>query len=64
LEIFAVWQGGMSFHGGFGVLVAMWLFSRRYRKDWLTTMDFLAPLVPPGLAPVGWVTSSMESFDE
>src|SRR4051794_22249368 len=28
-EIFAVWQGGMSFHGGFlGVLVAMWLFSR------------------------------------
>ena len=29
LEIFAVWQGGMSFHGGFlGVLFAMWLFAR------------------------------------
>src|SRR5688500_12717310 len=26
LEIFALWQGGMSFHGGFlGVLTAMWL---------------------------------------
>ncbi|HVK56777.1 MAG TPA: prolipoprotein diacylglyceryl transferase [Burkholderiales bacterium] len=51
LEIFAIWQGGMSFHGGFlGVLVAMWLFARRYKKDWLATMDFLAPLVPPGLA--------------
>src|SRR5437879_299769 len=51
LEIFAVWQGGMSFHGGFlGVLVAMWIFGRRYKKNWLTTMDFVAPLVPTGLA--------------
>jgi len=51
LEIFAVWQGGMSFHGGFlGVLIAMWLFGRRYKKNWLTTMDFVAPLVPTGLA--------------
>ncbi|MES2353285.1 MAG: prolipoprotein diacylglyceryl transferase [Pseudomonadota bacterium] len=51
LEILAVWQGGMSFHGGFlGVLVAMWFFGRRYKKDWLTTMDFVAPLVPLGLA--------------
>jgi phosphatidylglycerol:prolipoprotein diacylglycerol transferase len=51
LEIFAVWQGGMSFHGGFlGVLVAMGWFCWRYKKDWLATMDFIAPLVPPGLA--------------
>ena len=29
LEIFTVWKGGMSFHGGFlGVLVALWLFAR------------------------------------
>ena len=29
-EIFAVWQGGMAFHGGFlGVLVALWLFGRK-----------------------------------
>ena len=51
LEIFAVWQGGMSFHGGFlGVLLAMWLFARRRNKRWLDVTDFIAPLVPLGLA--------------
>jgi len=51
LEIFYVWQGGMSFHGGFlGVLVAMLLFARKSQKPWLGVMDFLAPLVPPGLS--------------
>lgn len=50
LEIFAVWQGGMSFHGGFlGVLVAMWFFARKYHLKWLQIMDFIAPLVPIGL---------------
>lgn len=50
LEIFAVWQGGMSFHGGFlGVLIAMWLFARKYQLRWLSIMDFIAPLVPTGL---------------
>lgn len=50
LEIFAVWQGGMSFHGGFlGVLIAMWLFARKYQVKWLNIMDFVAPLVPIGL---------------
>jgi phosphatidylglycerol:prolipoprotein diacylglycerol transferase len=50
LEIFAVWQGGMSFHGGFlGVLVAMWLFARKTGKTWLAVTDFIAPLVPLGL---------------
>ncbi len=51
LEIFAVWTGGMSFHGGFlGVLVALWLFARRRGKRWLDVTDFVAPLVPLGLA--------------
>jgi phosphatidylglycerol---prolipoprotein diacylglyceryl transferase len=51
LKILAVWEGGMSFHGGFlGVLVAMALFARRHRLNWLELMDFIAPLVPPGLA--------------
>jgi phosphatidylglycerol:prolipoprotein diacylglycerol transferase len=51
LEIFFVWQGGMSFHGGFlGVLVAMVLFARKTGKPWLGLMDFIAPLVPTGLA--------------
>jgi phosphatidylglycerol:prolipoprotein diacylglycerol transferase len=51
LEIFAVWQGGMSFHGGLlGVLVALWLFARRRGRRWLDVTDFVAPLVPLGLA--------------
>ena len=50
IEIFYVWQGGMSFHGGFlGVLVAMWVFARKYQLRWLSIMDFVAPLVPIGL---------------
>ena len=49
-EIFAVWQGGMSFHGGLlGVLVAVWLFSRKKGLPWLAVTDFIAPLVPLGL---------------
>jgi phosphatidylglycerol:prolipoprotein diacylglycerol transferase len=50
LEIVAIWQGGMSFHGGFlGVLAAMWFFAHKTGKSWLTIMDFVAPLVPIGL---------------
>ena len=50
-SIVAVWQGGMSFHGGFlGVLLAMlWLAHRRGLR-WLEVTDFIAPLVPLGLA--------------
>jgi len=51
LEIFAVWQGGMSFHGGLlGVLLAMVWFSRSRRRPWLQVMDLIAPCVPTGLA--------------
>ena len=51
LEVFAVWQGGMAFHGGLlGVIVACALFARRRRLSFLQLMDFVAPLVPVGLA--------------
>jgi len=51
LEIFAVWQGGMSFHGGFlGVLLAVLLWCRKQQLAWLDITDFIAPLVPLGLA--------------
>ena len=51
LEIFAVWQGGMSFHGGLlGVIFAMWLYARRTERPFWKVMDFVAPLVPLGLA--------------
>ena len=51
LDIFKVWEGGMSFHGGFlGVVVAMWLFGRKHNINILKLMDTVAPLVPLGLA--------------
>jgi len=51
LEIFAIWQGGMSFHGGLlGVMAAMAFAAWRHRIDYLRLMDFVAPLCPLGIA--------------
>ena len=51
LEILAVWQGGMSFHGGLlGVIVAMLWFAHTRKRHWLQVTDFIAPCVPTGLA--------------
>ena len=51
LEIFYVWQGGMSFHGGMlGVLASQLWFARSRQRPWLQVMDFIAPCVPTGLA--------------
>jgi phosphatidylglycerol:prolipoprotein diacylglycerol transferase len=53
LDVFAVWQGGMSFHGGLlGVLLAMILFSRsRGIRTW-TLFDIVCAGVPVGLGLV------------
>ena len=51
LEIFFIWQGGMSFHGGMlGVLASQLWFARSRQRPWLQVMDFIAPCVPTGLA--------------
>ena len=51
LEIFAVWKGGMAFHGGLlGVLVAMAWFARAKGRRFLQVTDLIAPCVPTGLA--------------
>jgi phosphatidylglycerol:prolipoprotein diacylglycerol transferase len=51
LEIFAVWKGGMSFHGGFlGVMVAMAIWARKAGRNFMDVMDFIAPMVPLGYA--------------
>lgn len=50
LEIFQVWKGGMSFHGGFlGVVTAVILFARANRMDMLKLGDIVAPAAPIGL---------------
>ncbi|WP_445765784.1 prolipoprotein diacylglyceryl transferase [Rheinheimera sp.] len=51
LYLFKIWTGGMSFHGGLlGVLVAMAWFAWRNNKSYLQLGDFVAPLIPLGLA--------------
>ena len=50
LEIFKIWEGGMSFHGGLlGVIVALWIYGRKTNRSVLQGTDFCAPLVPIGL---------------
>jgi phosphatidylglycerol:prolipoprotein diacylglycerol transferase len=50
IRILYVWEGGMSFHGGFlGVIAAMLWYAHRSKRSWLEVTDFLAPLTPAGL---------------
>ena len=50
LYIFKITDGGMSFHGGLaGVMVAMWLYSRKLGVRTSGVWDFVAPLAPLGL---------------
>ncbi len=50
-SLFRVWDGGMSFHGGLlGVMVAMAWFARHKHRSFWQVADFVAPLVPIGLA--------------
>src|SRR5699024_6850190 len=51
LFLFRIRDGGMSFHGGLiGVLVAIWAYGRHLGCGFLRLGDFVAPLVPIGLA--------------
>jgi phosphatidylglycerol---prolipoprotein diacylglyceryl transferase len=50
LDIFAVWKGGMSFHGALiGCGLATWLFARRNNVNPWTAMDLATAAVPIGL---------------
>lgn len=49
-DIIKVWQGGMSFHGGFaGVIIASWIFCRRNGAPPLRLADAMAVVAPIGL---------------
>ncbi|MCI2809140.1 prolipoprotein diacylglyceryl transferase [Eoetvoesiella caeni] len=51
IEVFYLWQGGMSFHGGLiGVVLVLLLFARKKKRHLLEIGDFIAPLIPLGLA--------------
>jgi phosphatidylglycerol:prolipoprotein diacylglycerol transferase len=51
VSLFRVWDGGMSFHGGLlGVILAMVWFAKRTDRSFWQVADFVAPLVPLGLA--------------
>ena len=50
LWLLKVWEGGMSFHGGFiGVVVAMIVFARKTQLRAGQILDFIVPIVPLGL---------------
>jgi phosphatidylglycerol:prolipoprotein diacylglycerol transferase len=50
LDIFRIWEGGMSFHGGLvGTLLAVLYFARKTGKRFFAITDFVAPWVPIGL---------------
>ncbi|UZD53991.1 prolipoprotein diacylglyceryl transferase [Caldimonas aquatica] len=51
LEVFAVWKGGMAFHGGLlGVLVAMGVYAWKRQRRYFEVTDLIAPCIPTGLA--------------
>jgi len=51
LQVFAIWDGGMSFHGGMlGVTLAILLWSFKHKRAFFTVTDTVAPVVPIGLA--------------
>ena len=50
MRLIAIWQGGMSFHGGLaGVAVALWLFCRKHKLALLPVADIVAVVAPIGL---------------
>jgi phosphatidylglycerol:prolipoprotein diacylglycerol transferase len=54
-KIFAVWEGGMSFHGGFlGVLIAIFVYCVLNKKNYIDLMDLIAIPTPVGLGFGRW----------
>jgi len=50
IEIFKVWNGGMSFHGGvIGVIIAALLFSKKHGMNHFIFLDLVALTAPIGI---------------
>lgn len=53
LKIFFIWEGGLSFHGGLiGVLISLFIFSKKYSLSFLRLLDAVAVAMPIGLCLV------------
>lgn len=62
LQIFEVWKGGMSFHGGvLGVIAAAWYFASKVNYKFLALTDLIVLYAPIGIFSGGWPTLSMTS---
>ena len=49
-DIFKVWEGGMSFHGGLiGIIIASILFSQKHNQDSFLYMDLVSLVAPIGI---------------
>lgn len=50
VDIFKLWEGGMSLHGGaLGTIFAIWLLARKYQLSFLRVCDYIACCIPFGL---------------
>lgn len=50
LDIFKIWQGGMSFHGGLiGVLIGSYLFCKKHKINYFSFTDLVSISIPVGL---------------
>jgi phosphatidylglycerol:prolipoprotein diacylglycerol transferase len=50
VDIFKLWEGGMSLHGGaLGTIFAIWLLARKYKLSFLRVCDYIACCIPFGL---------------
>ena len=50
INIFFIWKGGMSFHGGLiGIIISIFLFSKKYSIDFLQLSDLVSSVAPVGL---------------
>jgi len=48
--LFRIWEGGMAFHGGFlGVILSLYIYSKKIKKPFSSLCDFIVPLTPIGL---------------
>ena len=50
INILFIWKGGMSFHGGLiGIIISIFLFSKKYSIDFFLLSDLVSSVAPVGL---------------